>query len=270
LIDVPGHRELSTPTLARRSLLGIPVSLILAPCTVAANTVLAATPIARLDLPWWRERHQTKLEELRRARPNLIFLGDSITQDWESNGPEPWRNFVPEWRRFYSDRNAVNLGFKGDTTASLLWRIEHGEVDGIAPKVAVILIGANNLGRLHWSAADTVMGIDAIIAELHRRLPATRILLLGVLPSERSEWATETTRTINHALEGKYAHDPVVTFLDVGFVFMKDGRLDRDMFYDPKLSPPDPPLHPTAQSQALISAAMEPALAKLLGDKPHQ
>jgi lysophospholipase L1-like esterase len=270
LIDLSGHREPSTPGPARRWFLGLPVSLTLASRAVAAPVVLAATPIARLDLPWWRERHQQKLEELRRVRPNLIFLGDSITQDWESHGPEPWRNFVPEWRRFYGDRNAVNLGFKGDTTASLLWRIEHGEVDGIAPKAAVILIGANNLGRLHWSAADTVLGIDAIIAELRRRLPATRILLLGVLPSERSEWVTETTRTINHALDDKYARHPIVTFLDVGFVFMKDGRLDRDMFFDPKLSPPDPPLHPTAQSQALMSAAMEPVLAKLLGDTPHQ
>lgn len=270
MIDRPDHREQPAPGLTRRWFLGLPIALIPASRAVATRTVLAATPIARLDLPWWRERHQAKLEELRRVHPRLIFLGDFITQDWEYDGPEPWRNFVPEWREFYGDRNAVNLGFKGDTTASLLWRIEHGEVDGIAPKVAVILIGANNLGRLHWSASDTLLGIDAIIAELRRRLPSTRILLLGVLPSERSNWVTETTRTINHALDDKYAHDPVVTFLDVGFVFMKDGHLDRDMFYDPKLSPPDPPLHPTAQSQALMSAAMEPVLAKLLGDKPHQ
>lgn len=232
--------------------------------------VLAATPISRMDLKWWHDRHVAKLEELRRAHPRLIFLGDSITQDWESDGPEPWRAFVPEWRRFYGDRDAVNLGFKGDTTASLLWRIRNGEVDGIAPKAAVILIGANNLGRLHWSAADTVLGIDTIIGELRKRLPATRILLLGVLPSERSDWVTETTWTINRALDEKYAHDPVVTFLDVGFVFMKNGRLDRDLYYDPKLNPPDPPLHPTAQGQAAMSVAMEPVLSGLLGDKPHR
>ncbi len=235
----------------------------------AAHTVLAAVPISRLDLPWWRQRHLAKLAELRRAKPALIFLGDSITQDWEDAGPEPWRNFVPAWQRYYGDRNAVNLGFKGDTTASLLWRIEHGETDGITPKVAVILIGANNLGRLHWSAADTVLGIDTIIAELHRRLPATRVLLLSVLPSERSEWTSQTTVTINRALAQKYAHDPVVSFVDVTPVFMKDGRLNRELYLDPKLTPPDPPLHPTAQGQALMSAAMEPVLSGLLGDKPH-
>ncbi len=256
--------------ISRRWALAVSLSLVLAPRDGEAGTVLAATPISRADLKWWRERHQAKLDELRRVRPNLIFLGDSITQSWEYDGPETWRRFVPEWRRFYGDRNAVNLGFKGDTTASLLWRIRNGEVAGIAPKVAVILIGANNLGRVHWSAADTLLGIDAIVAELRQRLPATRILLMGVLPSERSDWVTETTSVINRALGEKYAHDPVVTFVDTGPVFMKDGRLNRDLFYDPKLSPPDPPLHPTAQGQAMMAAAIEPVLAGVLGDKPHQ
>ena len=107
------------------------------------------------------------------------------------SGPQEWRDFVPVWQRFYGDRNAVNLGFNGDATAHLLWRIENGEVAGIAPKVAVILIGANNLGRLHWSAEDTVAGIDAIVQQLRHRLPQTKLLLLGVLPSDRSTWVTE-------------------------------------------------------------------------------
>ena len=107
------------------------------------------------------------------------------------SGPPDWRDFAPVWQRFYGDRNAVNLGFNGDATSHLLWRIENGEVAGIAPKVAVILIGANNLGRLHWSAEDTVAGIDAIVTQLRHRLPHTKLLLLGVLPSDRSAWATE-------------------------------------------------------------------------------
>jgi lysophospholipase L1-like esterase len=255
--------------LCRRWLLGTAFSLLMARGAGAA-TVLAATPISRLDLKWWHERHQAKLEELRRSHPSLIFLGDSITQSWEYDGPEDWLRFVPVWRRYYGDRNAVNLGFKGDTTASLLWRIRNGECDGIAPRVAVILIGANNLGRLHWPAADTVLGIDAIVAELRHRLPGSRILLMGVLPSERSDWVTETTVTINRALADRYASDPVVAFIDVGHVFMRDGRLDRELYYDPKLNPPEPPLHPSARGQAMMAAAMEPVLAKLLGDRPHE
>ena len=272
---VPDQDE-RRPRVPRRSLLPAPFALLAAPLSLLAApganaaTVLAATPIARLDLPWWRERHLAKLAELRRVKPKLLFLGDSITEDWEYNGPEPWRMFAPIWQRFYGDRDAINLGFKGDTTASLLWRIRNGETDGISPKVAVILIGANNMGRLHWSAADTLLGIDAIIGDLRRRLPATRILLLSVLPSERSDWVTETTATINRGLTEKYAHDAAVTWVDVTSVFMKNGQLDRSLYLDPLLTPPDPPLHPTAQGQEKMAAAMEPALAALMGDKPRQ
>ena len=234
------------------------------------RTVLAATPISRMDQTWWRTRHEAKLEELRRDRPALIFLGDSITQDWEKHGPPEWFDFAPVWEHYYGGRAAVNLGYSGDTTANLLWRIENGETAGIAPKVAVVLIGANNLGKLHWSAEDTLAGFDAIIGELRRRLPATKILLLSVLPSDRTVWASETTVAINRALAERYRSDPAVTFLDVTHVFMRDGHLNRDLFFDPKLTPPEPPLHPSPEGQAAMAKAMEPVLAAMLGDKPRQ
>jgi lysophospholipase L1-like esterase len=234
-----------------------------------SHSVLAATPLSRMDLPWWRERHEAKLQELHKGRVDLLFLGDSITQDYEVNGPFDWQKYAPVWQTFYGDRNAVNLGFTGDATAHLLWRIENGEVAGIAPKVAVILIGANNLGRLHWSADDTVAGIDAIITQLHHRLPHTKLLLMGVLPSDRSAWTTESTVTINRSLATRYGNASDVMFLDVSRVFMQGGRLNRDLFSDPKMTPPRPPLHPSAQGQALMAEAIEPTLAALLGDHRH-
>jgi lysophospholipase L1-like esterase len=239
------------------------------PASAGARTILAATPISRMDLPWWRQRHEAKLRELAQNKPELIFLGDSITQDWERSGPPEWQDFAPVWQRFYGDRHAVNLGFIGDTTASLLWRIRNGEVAGISPKVAVVLIGANNLGRVHWSAEDTVAGIDTIIGELHTRLPTTKILLLAVLPSERSAWITETTGQINRMLADKYKDNRSVSFLDLTALFMRNGVLNRDLFLDPKLTPPDPPLHPSAQGQGLMAKAMEPVLSNMLGDRPH-
>jgi lysophospholipase L1-like esterase len=233
------------------------------------HTVLAAEPISRMSLSWWRDRHEAKLEELHTRRVDLLFLGDSITQDYEVSGPPDWRDFTPVWQHFYGGRNAINLGFNGDATSHLLWRIENGEVAGISPKVAVILIGANNLGRLHWPAEDTVAGIDAIVTELRHRLPQTRILLLGVLPSDRSAWATQTTVAINKALAARYRRGGEVTYLDVSQVFIRNGRLDTDLFFDPLLTPPASPLHPTAEGQALMAAAIEPTLSALLGDRPH-
>jgi lysophospholipase L1-like esterase len=234
-----------------------------------SRTILAATPIARIDLAWWRARHEAKLKEVAQSKPELVFLGDSITQDWEWSGPPEWRDFAPAWQRFYGDRHAVNLGFKGDTTASLLWRIRNGEVAGIAPKAAVVLIGANNLGKAHWSAEDTVIGIDTVIDELRRRLPTAKILLLGVLPSERSAWVTETTGEINRMLAQHYKDARSVAFLDLTALFMRNGVLNHELFFDSKLTPPDPLLHPTAQGQALMAKAMEPVLVNMLGDRPH-
>ncbi len=236
----------------------------------AAPVNPAAAPLSRDNLPWWHARHAEKLARIRQGHVDLVFLGDSIMQDWEQHGPPAWRDFVPEWQLFYGDRDAVNLGFRGDTTASLLWRIKHGELDGIEPKVAVVLIGANNLGRAHWSAEQTLGGIDAIVAQLRHRLPHTRVLLLSVLPSERSDWASQTTAEINRGLAERYGHASDVTFLDVTDVFERDGHLDRAAFLDRFLTPPDPLLHPTAQAQARLSEAIEPTLARLMGDHVHR
>ena len=236
--------------------------------TQAAALPPAAIPYSRMDLPWWHERFEAKQAELRASggHVDLVWLGDSITQNFERAGPEPWRDFVPVWQRFYAGRHAVNLGFKGDATAHLLWRIAHGETDFIHPRLAIILIGANNFGHLHWAAAATLQGIDTIIATLHQRLPGMKILLLGVLPSIRSAWVTENTSILNHALATRYGGgaDSLVTFKDLSFLFIKNGRVDPACFLDPQLTPPDPPLHPTAQTQARMAAAIEPIVSHLI------
>jgi lysophospholipase L1-like esterase len=90
-----------------------------------------------------------------------------------------------------------------------------------------------------------------------------------VLPSERSAWISETTAQVNSGLAARYKNDPVVAFLDLTALFMRNGKLNRDLFLDARLTPPDPLLHPSAQGQALMAKAMEPMLATLLGDRPH-
>jgi lysophospholipase L1-like esterase len=237
---------------------------------LAAAAPLASTPLSRMDLPWWRARFEEKQRALHADPPDLLWLGDSITQDFELHGPQPWRDFAPVWQHFYAGRHAINLGFKGDATCHLLWRIEHGELDGIHPRAAIILIGANNFGKLHWAAGPTLAGIEAIISEIQRRLPATRILLLGVLPSIRSAWVDTNTAELNQALAARYGDaTPGVTYRDLSALFMRNGHIDPDAFLDPKLTPPDPPLHPTAQTQQRMAAAMEPVVSRMLGDQPR-
>ena len=247
--------------LSRRALLAAP--LVLA-ASRAEALPLAATPISRLDTPWWKARHEAKLAEIAAgAKPDLIWLGDSITQNFERAGPEPWAQYHAVWQRFYGRHRALNLGFKGDSTCHLLWRMRHGELAGLAPKAAVVLIGANNFGRVHWSAEDTVLGIEAVVAEAQRAMPRTGILLLGVLPSDRSAWVHDQTRRTNQALSAKSWPNRVI-YQDVGGLFLRDGRLDHSAFYDPLLHPPEPALHPTAQGMAAIAQAIAPNLDHLL------
>lgn len=238
---------------------------------LAQRAPLSTTPVSRMDTPWWRARHEAKLAEARRGPVDLVFLGDSITQDYEKSGPPAWQDFAPVWQRFYGDRHALNLGFSGDATSHLLWRMEHGEVDNLSPKVALILIGANGMGRLHWSVEDNVAGIEAVVAETRRKLPRAKVLLLAVLPSDRNSYVTETTRGINARLAAEYGRGavPGVTFVDPSPVLQRNGVTDRAMFLDPLLTPPEAPLHPSAEGQARLAAAIEPTLAALLGDRDH-
>lgn len=236
----------------------------------AERVPVAAIPVARMDTAWWRNRHLEKLAEVASRPVDLLWIGDSITQDWERQGPQDWAWFAPVWQRFYGDRNAVNLGFRGDNTGHLLWRLRNGEVDGVSPRAAVVLIGANNLGRVRWSAPQTVAGIAAVVDELRRRLPETSVLLLGMLPSVRSAWVTSTTAEVNRALAARYGDGavPGVTYMDVSALYLHpDGSVDRGRFYDDLLTPPDPVLHPTAQSHERLAEAIEPTLARMMGDR---
>ena len=257
--------------IGRRIALAASAALLSAGADRPPPAPVAATPTSRIETGWWRARHQEKLAEIAHRPVDLVWLGDSITQDWELAGPEPWRDFTPVWQRFYGGRNALNLGFKGDTTSHLLWRMQNGELDGLHPKAAIILIGANNMGRVHWSARQSVAGIDAVVAETKRRLPGTQILLLSVLPSIRNSYVDRTTAAINSDLAAHYGHHEVdgVVYKDVTSLFMKDGVVDRTQFLDDHLTPPDPPLHPTAQAQAHLAEVIEPIVARMMGDRPR-
>lgn len=238
------------------------VLLVSAPLKAGVN--LAAVPIGRMDLPWWRARFFHLQAEKARHRPQLIWIGDSITADWERAGPYPWADFAPAWKKYYGRYDAMEFGFVGDDTASVLWRIAHGELDGLHPKVTILLIGANNFGAPHWGWRLTVGGIEADVNAIHAHLPQTHIFLLGVLPSDRGPWVTRNTKLTNRALAKAYAKSTFVSFRNVSSLFYRRGQLDRRAFLDSYLRPPRPPLHPTARMQAKIAATIAPEIARLM------
>src|SRR5690606_3531995 len=124
---------------------------------------------------WWESRHQQKLERVKQGNVDLLMIGDSITQGWANEG----KNI---WQEFYVKRNAINICYGSDRTENVLGRLLHGEVDGINPKVAVLMIGTNNTGHRLERPEYTAAGIETVLAELKTRLPDTKILLLAIFP----------------------------------------------------------------------------------------
>jgi sialidase-1 len=124
---------------------------------------------------WWPARHAAKVEESKRKDITVAFLGDSITQGWESQGKDAWN-------KHFASAGAANFGFGGDSTQHLLWRIQNGELQGSNPKAIVLLIGTNNARHSDASAEQITDGIRAILEHLKKSCPTAKVLLLGILP----------------------------------------------------------------------------------------
>jgi lysophospholipase L1-like esterase len=248
-----------------RRLLAAFLTLLLLPLAASA-TNLATAPIGRTNLAWWQTRF-TQTIDAKKADPDarIVWLGDSITQFWQRQGTRGFDNILPVWTKYYAPYDALDFGFVGDTTASLIWRLDHGQVSGLHPRLAIILIGANNLGRPHWGAAMTIPGIEAVVTKTQTELPQTHILLLGVLPSIRSPWVDAQTKTINAALAKIYANSATTTFIDVSPVLTSNGRPDPTLYIDPRQTPPGPALHPDATGMARIAAYLAPTVEHYAG-----
>ncbi|HUD52073.1 GDSL-type esterase/lipase family protein [Parvibaculum sp.] len=234
------------------------------PPSFAPHRVVAGDPPPLARTPFFVQPERMAEKRAALETPvDLVFIGDSITQNYDRASAKPAENYKPVWDAFYGDRHALNLGYGMDTTSSVLWRLQQGEIDGIAPKLAIVLIGTNdtNIGA---SAADTVSGIDAVVAAIHARLPRTKILLLGILPSGRSLAKIRADARINAELAAHYEESDVVTFLDIGHVFLKDGAPDPALYVEPE----GRELHPNARGQAAMAAAIEPTVARLMGTTP--
>jgi lysophospholipase L1-like esterase len=188
-------------------------------------------PAARKrEYPWmstaaWTQMHEGFLKRAKEGKVDLLFLGDSITQGWGNNAI---------WQKHYAGRNAANFGIGGDTTQNVLWRITNGELEGIAPKAVVLMIGTNNFG-LHGDGPDAVVkGVAAVVKALRAKLPKSRILLLGLFPRDEKP-GTDFRKRIEktNAQLPALADGKNVVFLDIGAKFLQpDGTLSKEIMPD--------------------------------------
>jgi len=230
--------------------------------------VQAATPrlsaseaFQKQDDGTFLKKHERILARARSGPVGLLFLGDSITERW---------HVAPHiWDAYYGKYQPANFGIGGDRTQNVIWRIEHGELDGIAPKVVVLMLGTNN--SLDYNAEEIAAADRKIVAMLRARLPATRILVLGIFPrGPRDPKGNPVTPAgIDEAARRMRTIDAVnrdlatlddgksVRFLNINEVFLgQDGRI-------PKAIMPDQ-LHPGPAGYQLWADAMQALLEEMM------
>ncbi len=212
----------------------------------------------------WMKRHESFNERVKQGNVDLIFIGDSITQGWEGAGKNVWNEY-------YTKRNAVNLGIGGDRTQHVLWRLDHGNIDGINPKLAVLMIGTNNSGSN--TSEQIAEGIKLIIEKLRTKLPNTKVLVLGIFPradnldaqKNKVEKGTkdDAKRKVNEGaneIVKKLADNKTVFYLDIGPKFLAaDGTLSREVMPDL--------LHLNEASYRIWAESIEPKVKELMGEK---
>lgn len=217
------------------------------------NTNSAVVPVPRHDIDWWMPRHNETLERIKQGNVDLIFIGDSITHGWEGEGKAVWQ-------QYYAKRNAVNLGFSGDQTQHVLWRLDNGEIAVISPKLAVLMIGTNNSNGSDNTAQQIGEGIIAICQKLRTDLPNTKILILSIFPRSEKPSAQRQKNAEASRLASTIADNNWIYYMDINDKFLnKDGTLPKDIMPDY--------LHPNAKGYQIEAEAIEPMIAKLMGEK---
>ena len=232
------------------------ISTISAPWKVPQHQATIASP---MNAEWWQKTQKRINEDVAANKVDLLFVGDSITHWFRKM---EWHNEktcgMNVWRDYYAKRNAVNTGIMADKTQHVLWRLKNGNLKGIQPKLAVVLIGTNNISHQE-TPLQTAEGIRAIIECLHEKCPKTKVLLLAVFPRGKlvDDKGRLQNEKVNKIISGYDELYPFVSFLDVGKVFLKDdGSVNKDLLHDY--------LHPNANGYKAWAEAMEPTIKKLM------
>ncbi len=216
-----------------------------------ASVNTAIIPVAKTNAGWIA-RHEAMNQRAKQGNVDLIYVGDSIVQHFDNQGKETWD-------RYYAPRNSLNLGISGDRTEHVLWRLDHGNIEGIKPKLAIVMIGQNN-GGIN-TGEEIAEGVIAIVQKIRTKLPGTKILLLAIF--QRREHPTPERGVLDKAsvIASKLADGKTIFYMDINYFYMKpDGTILRDLMYDFE--------HPTPLGHRVWAETIESKVAQLMGDKP--
>ncbi|HEX4274095.1 MAG TPA: GDSL-type esterase/lipase family protein [Bryobacteraceae bacterium] len=227
--------------------------LLLLPCLLLGQ-VPANQPVSRTDRNSLTA-HSQLLEKAKNGVIDVYFEGDSITRRW---GATDYPELLANWNRNFFGWNAADFGWGADTTQNILWRLENGELDGLHPKVIVLLAGTNNVGA-GADAADVTAGIQAIVSKMQSKAPAATIILTAIFPRN-----------------DKAAAMPIIDVINANLARLADGKRIRLLNINEKLADSDgqlfdgmmnarDKLHPTVNGYQVWADALKPVLMDLLG-----
>ena len=210
----------------------------------------------------WMPRHEKFVEIAKRGDIDLLFLGDSITDAWGGEGHGKGGGSEIFDNEFKS-KKAANFGIGGDRTQHVLWRLQNGEFDSIKPKALMLMIGTNNSNGKDNSAEEIAEGVEAIVKEIQKRSPKTKVLLLAIFPraTGKDPAAREAQSAKLVAVNARIAKlddgGKQVRFMDIGQKFMaEDGTIPKEIMPDQ--------LHLSPKGYRIWADAVTPALEELL------
>ena len=229
---------------------------------VAFGDIRAVTPIAWDGDPncWQMKRHAEKMKAVAAGGAKVVFVGDSITHFWENAGRE-------QWKKYFADgpRRALNLGFSADRTEHVLWRIDHGELDGYEAKAIVLMIGTNNSGhfpREKETPVDTIIGVRAVIDSIRAKQPTAKLILLPIFPrgATPSDPYRQRNAVVNHEIM-RFADGKNVFWCDfTDQLLAADGSLPAEVMPDR--------LHPADYGYEVWASAVIPYIDAALNGTP--
>jgi len=210
-----------------------------APPAKRPNTAIKPSPG---NVRWFMRNHASNMEKTKQNKFELCLLGDSITAMWPGDLQQKYCGKSP----------TANFGIGGDRTENVLWRLDRGELQGTSPKVIVLLIGTNNMG--FNSAEEIAEGVKAVVTKLRTRLPATKILVVGIFPKNGVPLSKIAA---TNAIVAKLDDGTSVRYRDFGAQFVEqDGKIRQGILSDG--------VHLTKKGYEIWGEAMAPVLAAMM------
>jgi lysophospholipase L1-like esterase len=219
----------------------------------------ADQPVPRTDANS-KLAHEQMVANLKKGRIDVYFVGDSITRRWRATD---YPQFLASWDKNFFGWNAANFGWGADTIQNILWRLQHGELEGVHPKVIVLLAGTNNVGNTPASDAKVsaiTKGIKALLDTMRDKTPEATIILMGILPRNDGVEPTAVMPSINKINENiaKFADGKRIRYLNINDkLAAKDGKLLEGMTEDR--------LHLSLKGYQTWADALKPLFTELLG-----